>query len=252
MRLRTLWIPLAVVSLAVALSQCGAAGGAPHPYDGGTGGPDASFSPDAAADAAVCGPLDVSTYAPETMHPPNPPHAGKCTAQESADFAACEGGDTSKCNQFAPGQSAEACGACIDTHKTDATWGVVVFDGSTGTINIEGCVDDALEEVSQEKSQGGSGSCGDALHASYGCQDAACDACTGDDLTSCIDDALADGCKSYDDAVQSAKGPCAEILDDAAPPDVSSCFPDPSIEDIAAQRADFLTRMANYMCGPQT
>jgi hypothetical protein len=249
MRLRSLSTGVVAALLAVLLSQCSAAS-LSH-ADGGPGY-DAE-APDAPVDAVLaCGPLDVAGFNPQTMHPPNPPHAGKCTLQQSQDFAACESGDTSKCAQFSPGQPAEACGACIDTHASDATWGVVVFDGQIGTVNIEGCVDDALGEVSQEKASGGSGSCGDLLHASYGCQDAACSACTGDELTSCISSAVAGGCATYASDVQSPNGPCDLLLGDAAPPDVVSCFPDPSIGDLAAQRTDFLTRIANYMCGPQT
>jgi hypothetical protein len=242
------WVVVAA-PLAVLASQCSAAN--IQQVDGG--GPDASH-PDAAVDAeaGVCGPVDVSNYLPETMHPPNPPYAGICTQQQCADFAACEGGDTSKCTQFGSGQSAEACGACIDTHKADPTWGVVVFDGSLGTVNIEGCVDDALGQVGKELAKGGSGSCGDLLHASYGCQDAACGTCTGDALTTCIDQVLNGDCASYDAKVTAPNGPCASLLGDAAPPAVASCFPDPSITDVAAERADYLTRMAEYMCGPQT
>ncbi len=204
--------------------------------------PDAMF--DASRDGGVCGPLDVTSYLPETMHPPNPPHAGKCTDQQAIDYASCEGGNTSKCTQFGAGQPAEACGMCIETKKTDTKWGVVVFDGSSGLPNIEGCVDDALGEVSLEPK-----SCGQLLFASYGCQQAACGLCAGDALDACVTASLTGGCVSYDQLVESDTGPCAALLGDAAPAAAASCFPDPKITNVAAQRADFLTRMAKYMCG---
>lgn len=207
---------------------------------------DAAFDSDA---PSVCGPLDVTNYEPELMHPPNPAHAGACTSQQASDYAACQGGDTSKCTQFGSGQPAQACGACIETQKTDVKWGVVVFENSVGTINVEGCIDDALSQVPYEKSNAGPGSCGDLLHASYGCQDQACGACTGGAFTTCDEDTVTGGCSSYDHAVESSTGECKALLGDAAPPAVASCEPDLSIKDPTSQRADFLTRIAKYMCG---
>lgn len=223
---------------------CGASSTSSHDAssDSPVPSPDATF--DAGGDGGVCGPVAVTTYTPSTMHPPNPPHAGKCTDQQSADYAACEGGNTAKCAEFGTGQPAEACGACIETKKSDATWGVVVFDGSSGLPNIEGCVDDALGQVSLEPS-----SCGQLLFASYGCQQAACGLCAGDALDTCVNASLTGGCVSFDEEVESTKGPCAELLGDAAPAASTNCFPDPALTDVDAQRADFLTRLAKYMCG---
>jgi len=208
--------------------------------------PDGSFE-DAASDGGLCGPVPVASYTPAAMHPPNPPHAGACTDQQSADYAACQGGDASKCTEFQTGQPAQACGACIETQESAATWGVIVFDGSSGFVNIEGCVDDALGQVGIEPA-----SCGQLLFASYGCQQAACGLCAGSAEDACNEESIATngGCATYDQQVESDTSPCAILFGDAAPTDAASCFPDPSITDVNAQRADFITRMAKYMCGP--
>lgn len=210
--------------------------------------PDVSYG-DTSVDVdidASCGPVDVSSFQPTTMKPPNAPHANKCTTQQVSDYAQCQGAkQTSLCQQFADGQSGQTCRMCIETQTTDAKWGVIVFEGSgNGVFNIEGCVDDALAEVSLEPK-----SCGQLLYASYGCQQAACGLCAGDALDTCVTNTLTGGCSSYDLLVESDSGPCSPLLGDAAPASAASCFPDPSITNVAAQRADFLTRMAKYMCG---
>jgi hypothetical protein len=230
--------------------------------------PDANGVPDegivdATAEAAptTCQPADASAYMPGTMHPPNPPHAGKCTTAQAADYAACQGGDTSKCMEFGTGQPAQSCGACIETQFTDPTWGVVVFNNSVGVVNVEGCVDDALSQVSDEQANGGKDSCGDLLYASYNCQDAVCGTCVGDDFTSCEATAITTQCASYDKAVEVSSSPCHElftcvsgncVLSDGAPPAALNCYPDFTIADPVAQRADFYTRIVEYMCGSGT
>lgn len=215
--------------------------------------PDVSAG-DALADAdidASCGPLDVTSFQPTTMMPPNAPHAGKCTTQQVSDYAQCQGAkQTALCQQFADGQSGQSCRMCVETQTTDPKWGVIVFEGAgNGVFNTEGCVDDALADTTLEKSNGGAGSCGDLLHASYGCQDAACGSCAGGDFSTCTTSALASGCKAYGTAVESTTGPCAAILGDAAPSAVLACFPDDTITDPTQQEVDWLTRMVGYMCG---
>ncbi len=209
---------------------------------------------DATADVdldAACGPVSVSSFQPTTMMPPNPPHAGACTTQQTSDYAECQGAkQTTLCQQFADGQSGQTCRMCIETQTTDPKWGVIVFAGSgDGVFNIEGCVDDALSETALEKSNSGAGSCGDLLHASYGCQEAACSACTGDDANTCSNEARTGGCAAYDTAVESPTGPCAALLGDAAPANVSDCYPDSTITDPTQQEVDWITRMVGYMCG---
>lgn len=236
--------------LLVFAAQCSAVDIQSVPDGGADASGDVAAPPDHDGGMA-CGPLAVTNFVPPEMHPPNAPYAGLCTAQQASDFAACEGGDTTKCTQFGPNQDGQACGACIVTHATDPTWGAVVFDGSLAMVNVPGCVDDALGQVSSEKAAGGNGSCGDLLHGWYACDDAACSACSGDDLTTCLASADATSCAKLATAAQADTGPCSALLGDAAPPAALACFPDPSITDPAAQRADFLTRMAMYVCGPK-
>jgi len=205
---------------------------------------------DAESEAGVCGPVDVSAWLPSLMHQPNPAHANKCTAQQASDYAACEGGDTSKCTEFEMGQPAFICGECIQSQDTDPKWGVVVFNGPTGTLNTPGCVDDALGQTTDEDAIDGGGSCGDLLFDSYGCQEAACNACVGDSLVVCTNAALTGGCAPWNAKVENPMGMCDVLFGDAAPSDVTSCFPDETITDANAQRLDWITRMATYMCGP--
>ena len=224
-------------------------------------------TPDAGVDGAAidaslaCGPVDVSSFKPDLMTAPHAPHLGKCTSQQIDDYAQCQGAkNTDLCGQFKAGQPAADCGACIETQQGAPEWGVIVFSGSTALFNIEGCVDDALGQVSSEvhTPDAGAGSCGDELHASYGCQETACSACTNGDFTICDsqvlfagDDASAPGeCKVWDDAVNDPSGPCAPLFSPTPPADVASCFPDASLaSDTTKQEVDWLTRIVTYMCG---
>jgi hypothetical protein len=226
------FIPLA---LAAALAGCG--NNNVLTFEGGT---------DAAGDGLACAPADVSTFAPIAMHPPNPPMAKKCSTQEILDYIACDvGQDTTKCAEFTSGQPDAPCAACIESQKSDPTWGVIVFDGTTSIVNIEGCVDNVLGQVSAEPN-----SCGELLHASYECQNTACSACTGSQFDPCDLLAVSGGCASYDQAVQSPTGPCASLLTDASA--AQMCFPLDCPADASTcsvQESDWLTRIIGFMCG---
>lgn len=220
------------------------------------GGPDARIdvaqgSDAVAQDGGVCGPVDVSGFKPAVLTPPNAPHSNKCTTQQVSDYAQCQGAKMSVfCTEFADGKPGATCRQCIETQTVDPRWGVIVFAGSgAGTFNVEGCVDDALSQVSQEKANSGAGSCGDVLFASYGCQQAACSACRDEAFSTCATDATQGGCKSYNALFESPTGPCATLLGDAAPADANNCFPDASISDATLQEVDWLTRIVGYMCG---
>jgi len=210
-------------------------------------------SPDASgADAPpACGPLsDVGGYQPQTMMPPNPAHAGVCDAQQASDYALCKGaGNTALCAQFESGQPGQTCRECIETQTTDPQWGVIVFTGSNGVLNIEGCVDDALSEVNEEKADGGTGSCGDLMFALGGCEAYACTGCMGSAHDACLASSISE-CKAYDDPVESTSGPCAPLLGgDAASLAVQSCFPNPTITNPTSQEVDLVDRMVTFMCG---
>lgn len=146
-----------------------------------------------------------------------------------------------------PGQ---VCRECIETPITASTWGVVVLTGQSRVYNTEGCIDDALAEVSMEKASGGSGSCGNLLFALYGCEAYACTACTGAAHDACMGASIS-ACMAYNAPALSMSGPCSALLAPAAaPPSVQSCFPNPTIADPTAQEVDWVTRMVGFMCGP--
>ena len=220
------------------------------------GGGDDAGADGASADAGlVCAPSDAGTTS-TTMTPPHPPHENKCTAQQIHDYAQCQGNQaTDLCSQFGAGQPGADCGACIESQINAPTWGVVVFNGSTAVFNVEGCVDDALGQVSLELANQGPGSCGDLLHASYGCQESACSACTGTDFDSCDrqvlfagDDASAAGvCAAANETVLTSSL-CAPLFS-ADGGDFTACFPDASLTS-TNQQVDWLSRIVTYMCGP--
>ena len=234
---------------AVGLTGCGAASVSYPDAHVDAASPDGGAS-DVTPEVGMCGPPDGSTYTPDMMHAPNPPHANACSSQQASDYADCQAGMSSKCTEFGVGQTAYMCGQCIESQKTDVHWGVVVFDNAVGTLNIEGCVDDALMQVPYEKASMGSGLCGDLLYALYGCQDQACGSCGADQIMACTTSANAGTCASYKTAVESQTGVCKVLLGDAAPPASLNCFPNGNITDPAMQRTDWITRMAQYMCGP--
>ena len=227
---------------------------------------------DAAPDALLCGPVDSSTYVPSWMSPPNPAHQNACSPTQIADYAACNGlQDTSSCNQFMSdtppaGVAPAACGQCIETNTTNATWGVVVFDESmmVGNVNIGGCVDDAL---GQTVTDAGPATCGQLLFESYGCQYAECGGCGGDEYNMCDILAVGGACKSYDAMVESASGACSALTADVITGDVTACFPDPTCcgpgrypcpqtcgmgtPTSEQVEADWLTRIITFMCEKQ-
>lgn len=218
------------------------------PSTGATdGGTDAAVVPD--------GPLACQPDAgPDGGNIPDmaltqPPHQNACNPQQITDYAKCQGAkQTDLCAEFKPGGTGEACGKCIETpFEIDggtAVWGVIVFNGSTAFMNVEGCVNDAL----------GTYDCGNALYHLYRCEELVCSACTGSDFATCELESTSDPtyCKPYADIVNDSSGPCSAINDpDAAiSGDVTNCFPDTSITDSTSQQVDWLTRIVTYMCGP--
>lgn len=234
--------------LVPALAACPSTGAS----DAGTDAlvvPDAPLAcqPDAgpSIDAGDAGPI-------QDMQQTHAPHQNACTKSQVDDYAQCQGAKkTDFCAEFKPGGTAEACGRCIETPATvDAgppLWGVIVFNGSTAFMNVEGCVNEAL----------GTFDCGNALHHLYQCEEIVCSACTGNDFASCELESTDPPpnspvyCKPYADIVSDVNGPCAAINGDAGiVGDVASCFPNTSISDGTSQQVDWLTRIVTYMCGP--
>jgi hypothetical protein len=209
---------------------------------------------DAPSDALTCGPVMLpEEYVAPAMHPPNPAHQNMCSTDAISDYITCDiGQDTTKCSEFMSGQEFAACGTCIESQSTAATWGVIVFDSTsmTGTVNIGGCVDDALGQVAAEPA-----SCGSLVYASYSCQNATCGSCmaqgsTGNDFGDCELLALAGQCAPYDALVESSMGPCASLQTDVVTGDVANCFPSAGIMDPTMQEEAWLTSIITFMCGP--
>ena len=229
-----------------------------------------SSSPDGGvSDAALDGPLacepdagpslDAGPDGPiQDMAQTHPPHQNACNAQQIEDYAQCQGAkNTALCPQFKSGGASAACGACIETPFAidggTASWGVLVFNGSTAFFNVEGCVNDAL----------GTYDCGNALHHLYECEELVCGGCTGPDFPTCELESSEDPsfCKPLADLVNPCEnaapdagctptGPCAAIEGATMPADAVNCFPDTSIQDSQTQEVDWLRRIVTYMCGP--
>ncbi len=232
-------VPIAVVAVT---SRCGTSASTP----------DANVFGDVQLDSPLACASDVSSFKAENMGTPHAPHLNQCTLQQIADYAQCQGAkDTTKCPQFGAGKPSAACGTCIESQHNGpdggtGTWGVIVFNGSSGSFNIAGCVDDALGQVAAEPT-----SCGQALYASYTCQEAACSACVGSDYTDCDNAILLSGCAGEEATVNNPSGPCTSLFSDALAGDLASCFPDSTLaSDATKQEVDWLTRIITYMCGP--
>ncbi len=206
--------------------------GAPKPV-AHTGACADATSPDACA--LACERCDTSAYSPTTQ---TKPHAASqaCSASEVTAFvAACLGSTATPATCAAWQQSdAGACGACAMTQVTSTTWGALVCTSTSCTPNHSGCIDLTLGETSQERSSGGAGSCGDYYSDAEGCGAYVCDACAGNDHSTCLVDASTNGCKTYVDGAVNASA-CASL--DAG---ATACFPQTD-----AQYAAFV----NVFCG---
>ncbi len=255
------------VFVAAAAANCSGGGGTP---DAGDAAPDVVKPPpkdsggDAMCGAVSCEICDVSGYSPTNQNPPAA-HPGACTADEIASFVAACGanGSQTTCDNWqnnvsnpdagadggdagdggSTGTSA-ACIACAFSDQAAAQWGVYVCGANTCFLNTPGCLDVALLQTSLEKAANGTGSCGDLVSDSYGCQDFACGSCTGNDYDTCTSDAVANQCKSYDNKVQSSTGPCAALNGDAGVPDGGT---DPNVC-FGATDQDLAT-IAALLCG---
>lgn len=195
-------------------------------------------------DCEVC---DVTNYSKPTMGTPTT-MKGACTSQELSDFAtACWSASATQttCGAWQKAQpDGGTCAVCLaPSLQANATWGPLDCESQTSGCgaNSGGCVDLVLKQTSQERVSNGSGSCGDLVSDNFGCQDYACSACAQADVQTCQQSAIANECKSYVDAVSSDTGACAAINGDAAPPQVSSCFP---------QNDSDIANFLDIFCGP--
>jgi len=199
-----------------------------------------------------CEICDGTGYQPAAQPKPIGPHANKCQSTDITNFVnACLGTQSTDtaCNTYitAEQKNNATCYGCMVTSNTDANGGaLIVVPQVSVSINIPGCVDMALGQVSQENSTS-SGSCGDLLNAWYGCDDYACNACrTGEDggqdtttFDACLTGADTLACASYKATVGSA-APCNT---DAS---TGPCEPaDPNAGFTDQELINFI----NYFCG---
>jgi len=226
-------------------------------------GTDALVTPDAplACEPDAGPPLDAGDEGPiQPMQATHAPFQNACSLQQIKDYAQCQGAkNTDLCMQFKPGQPGEACGKCIETpYSVDSgapEWGVIVFNGSTAFVNIEGCVNQAL----------GTFDCGSAMHALYQCEEISCSGCSGTDFGNCeLESAIDPGyCEPLAHAVNPCEGaspdagcvptgPCAAIFSPSIPCTAQNCFPNAACDDSTRQQVDFLERIVGYMCGAPT
>ena len=181
----------------------------------------------ACASCLACELCDVSGYTPTPM---STPVASKnaCSPTEISDFVtACYGTSATQqtCDAWKTAEAdAGSCLSCVFTAQSAAAWGAFVCTSISCSPNTPGCVDLELGQISQEKQAGGSGSCGDLLDASYGCQDYACGTCSGTDIATCTNSAVQNECKNYVDTASNSPA-CAALEADAATAKLQSCFP---------------------------
>jgi len=213
------------------------------------GSPDVKKDTNTGMDGTMGGmcptPLDVSAYVPETLPDPNGKHLNKCTQMQLDLYHKCVvDSDMTACTtiQQAAMTTFKDCLDCLETTVMDAKWGpLVCVDSMTCYLNVEGCVNLATSQM-------GAMSCGQLLHASYGCQRAACEMqCSGDaqGFSKCVQTALAGGCKKYGDAFSMKCGMISSDPDGGSP-DLDNCFRRNNETDSKALRV----RMDTFFCGP--
>ncbi len=206
---------------------------------------DASSDADAGCSKVVaCEQCNVSGYTPAAQSPPLS-STNACTSTQITNFVtACLSSTATSqtCSAWQTSMAdAGACTSCIFTQQSASTWGPLVCASTSCFLNTPGCVDLELAQVSQEKANGGSGSCGDLVSDEYGCVRYACGSCTTtSDITQCRQSATTNECASYVSAVNTSSK-CTALQSDAgdAGP-VNRCFP---------QTNSDLATFVNVFCG---
>jgi hypothetical protein len=202
------------------------------------------IGPGPCSSGLACELCDVSGYAPTPMAKPATSNA--CSSKELAAFTtACFGPNATQqtCQAWQTSEpDGGSCAPCLFTLQSAASWGPLVCTSAACSLNTGGCVDLVSQQVNRETAQGGTGSCGDLVSASYGCTDYACGTCdaTGSpsDFDTCSQAATAVECKSYADAVSSPTGACGFLNGDAS--SAATCFP---------QTNNDVTAFLNVFCG---
>jgi hypothetical protein len=199
--------------------------------------------PPTCASGLACEQCDVTGFVPSPMALPLK-EIGACSQPQITDFVtACVSAQATAqtCSAWESAADGGACVACLMTQTSASTWGPLVCTSSQCTFNVGGCVDLVLHLTSQETSQGGAGSCGDLLTASYGCQDYACGTCTStSDFGTCAQSATANECAGYVAQTGSLTGPCGTLDGDGGTLAQTDCF---------AQDSSSIGKLVNVFCG---
>ena len=172
-------------------------------HEAGSDAADAK-APDAHTEAAAPKPTpscpnvpeDVSSFKPTAPKPARAFKSACGTGQITAFYNACA---TSYATQYScqswesASASNAACTSCMISNDSDSTWGPIVNHSDYAFVNATGCAQ-LLNAAT----------CASAAWADLACQMEACDSiCYGDGvdlLNKCETNAIAGGCKSWDDA----------------------------------------------------
>ncbi|HEY2366484.1 MAG TPA: hypothetical protein VGH87_08865 [Polyangiaceae bacterium] len=168
---------------------------------------DAHADADAAAPKPSCPnvPADVSKFSPTAPKLARAYQAACGSGQVTAFYNACiaTSATTYSCQSWeTASQSNNSCAACMISNDYESAWGPIVNHLGYSFINQMGCA----ELLTQNPAP--SGTCAYDEWADLSCAMAACDTlCASDglyELNQCEQNAIANGCKSYDDAETAA------------------------------------------------
>jgi hypothetical protein len=185
---------------------------------------DAGSEPDAKADAKADAhveaavqptpscpnvPDDVSSFKPSAPKPARPYKSACGAGLVTGFYVACIASyaTQSGCDDWAAANASNnACAQCMVSNDYDATWGPIVVHENFTSTNQAGCA----ELLTQNPAP--SGTCAYAAAADDACQMAACeslcpvqsDGVGFTNLVACTANAVADGCKPWDDAATAA------------------------------------------------
>jgi len=169
-------------------------------------------SDDASAEAGVCAPGDITSFAPKWRPPPVP--SSVCSGSEVEGFySSCmaSGTTTAICNAFKASHA--PCSACLQTPALNSPRGALVLESNgTSFVNVAGCIALIDHDLT------GSG-CSGAISATLDCENAAClPSCpvtsTGEltAFSDCVKAAYGDVCAAY---AADANAGCTELEGDA-------------------------------------
>jgi hypothetical protein len=179
--------PMTPVPAAGGGSGGGGSNGTGAGQDGGTG-KDADAAP---ADPANCPAKSVAIVSAWNA----PPAASSvCSGADITYFAQVAANQTWLGIESLMNTRNAACGACIFSHDTDASWHAVIFSGTEGNalVNYAACF---------ARASGGSDACGSAMYAWSDCYARVCSsaACGSDEaITACYNSqGASDACAAY-------------------------------------------------------